>query len=159
VNHYEYLQWGFFFGDTSPARDGTTYAHLASWVSGKLTAIDAPKPAGTATYEGHMLGNVARVNGSTTSLYTAIGTFTNSWDFGLRQADRKMDFDGANYVGKTIFRGDQLNADHTAYVGSNNAQIVGSVSSSATSRVGVINGSFIDKPLPGNTTPTDADRR
>jgi hypothetical protein len=156
---YQYLQWGFFFGDSSPARDGSSYAHLSSWVSGKLTALDAPKPAGSATYVGHMLGNVAQVNGTTTSLYTAIGTFSNSWNFDVRQGDVSMNFDGASYTGKTIFRGDQLNAAHTAYEGTNNAQFVGSVSSGATSRVGVLNGSFIDKPQPGNAPPPDADRR
>jgi hypothetical protein len=146
LNSYQYLQWGFFFGDSSPQRNGSQYAHLASWVAGKVTAIDAPKPSGSATYAGHMVGNVASVSGTTTAYYTAIGTFTNTWNFDVRQGDMNMMFDGANYLGKTIFRRDQLNADHTAFTGSNNGQFVGSVSSSATSRSGVLNGSFIDDP-------------
>jgi hypothetical protein len=144
LNSFKYLQWGFFFGDSSAARDSTAQAHLASWVTGKLTATDAPKPTGTATYEGYMLGNVAQVTSGVTSLYAAVGTFTNTWDFNVRQGDMNMSFDGANYTGKTIFRGDQLNATRTAFVGSNNAQFVGSVSSSTGGRSGVLNGSFID---------------
>jgi hypothetical protein len=144
LNSFKYLQWGFFFGDSSAARDATAQAHLASWVTGKLTATDAPKPSGTATYEGYMLGNVSQVANGVTSLYTAVGTFTNTWDFNVRQGDMNMAFDGANYTGKTIFRGDQLNAARTAFVGSNNAQFVGSVSSPTGGRTGVLNGSFID---------------
>jgi hypothetical protein len=142
---YQYLQWGFFFGDSSTQRNGSQFAHLSSWVTGKLTALDAPKPTGTATYEGHMIGNVASVSGTATSYYTAIGTFTNSWNFNVRQGDVTMKFDGVNdYSGHTIFRGDQLNADKTAFTGTNNGQFVGSVSSGTSNRTGVLNGSFIN---------------
>jgi hypothetical protein len=146
LNGYDHLQWGFFFGDSSAARDGSTYAHLASWVTGRLTATDRATPQGSAVYEGHVFGNVAVGTGETKDVYTAVGTFRNTWDFAIRQGDVAMSFDGADYTGRTKFLGDTLNATQTAFQGTNNAAFVGRIDSSTGGRGGVLNGSFIDHP-------------
>lgn len=158
VTSYKYLQWGFFFGATAPDNTATAgvdeskYAHLASWVAGKLSDPDGAKPKGSAVYEGHVIGNVAAVAGSTTSLYTAIGTFKNDWNFDVRQGSVEMNFDGAKYEGKTNFVGDTLNTAKTAFEGSNNANFYGTIHGDIGNRQGALNGSFIDDPTDATNT-------
>jgi hypothetical protein len=86
---------------------------------------------GTASYSGHSIGNVFN-NGS---LYTAVGSFKNDWDFDKRSGTVQMDFDKTKYNGTTTIK-------------DNNIGFNGNLS--ATGRTGELQGSFV---APVNPTP------
>lgn len=98
----KYLSWGYWSAD---ARRETTIedrnndreaAHIASWVAGEIPdAVDIPT-TGTASYAGHIVGNVK--NGA--NYYVAAGRFTHQHNFGTDTgAFSVTNFDGANYSG------------------------------------------------------------
>ena len=97
IANYQHLQWGFFFGDVVTTAGAREHAHLASWIAGKVpNAADLPI-TGTATYGGHAIGNVY----SNGSIYTAVGSYANAWNFASRQGNVTMNFDNATYTGTT----------------------------------------------------------
>ena len=98
----EYLSWGYWSGD---ARRETTIedrnndreaAHIASWVAGEIPdAVDIPA-TGTASYAGHIVGNVK--NGA--SYYVSAGRFTHQHNFATDTGTFSVtNFDGADYSG------------------------------------------------------------
>lgn len=101
----DFLTWGWWGGDVS-YNAGSVYNpggrdrfNFATYVAGTLTnAADLSTlnmMNATATYSGHMIGNV--VNG--TSSYVAAGSYTNQWSFGPRTGIATINFDGASYGG------------------------------------------------------------
>lgn len=113
LNQFEdspHLAWGVFLGDRiwDPATGRREHIHLGSWVAGD--PVDPTQYlgfTGTATYEGHALGNVY----DGTSVSTVVGRFQNSWDFGgsgtLGSGSVQLDFDGQLYDGTTRFKSGQ----------------------------------------------------
>jgi hypothetical protein len=97
IPQYEHLKWGFFFGDTKTAAGAREHVHLGTWIAGKIPTGDSLGLRGTATYTGHSIGNVFN-NGS---LYTAVGSFKNEWDFEKRTGTVDMNFDKTAYTGTT----------------------------------------------------------
>jgi hypothetical protein len=100
IPDYEYIQWGFFFGDTITTPTTREHVHMGTWVAGDETALADLPTMGTASYTGHTIGNVY----SGGENYSAIGTFSNSWDFGTRRGTAAMTFDGTAYTGETEIR-------------------------------------------------------
>lgn len=92
---YQHLQWGFFFGDTNLAAGQREHVHLGTWVAGKVPDSADMALQGTASYSGHAIGNVF-TNGAH---YTAVGNFTNTWDFDQDTSAMTLEFDGATYNG------------------------------------------------------------
>jgi hypothetical protein len=101
----EFLTWGWWGGDISYSA-GSVYnaggrdrLNLATYVAGTLsTAADLSTlnlQNATATYSGHMVGNVVN-NGNA---YVAAGTYTNQWSFGPRTGIATINFDGASFGG------------------------------------------------------------
>ncbi|WP_225032191.1 FecR domain-containing protein [Paraburkholderia sp. XV] len=115
ISQYQYLQWGFIFGDTAGSPGGDLeHLHMGTWVAGRLSDPSQLPTTGTASYSGHAIGNV--VNG--TALYTAVGSYENTWDFAKRTGTADMNFDGAHYRGPTqimngtaVFQGAMTAAD------------------------------------------------
>jgi hypothetical protein len=131
IPQYEHLKWGFFFGDTKTTPGQREHVHLGTWIAGKIPTGDSLGLRGGATYTGHSIGNVY-TNGS---LYTAVGSFQNQWDFDKRTGTVDMNFDQTNYRGTTAIKGSSFN-------------FTGNLS--ATGRTGGLQGSFV---APVNPTP------
>jgi hypothetical protein len=129
------LKWGFFFGDTKTTAGQREHVHLGTWIAGKILDIEQVKALkGTASYSGHSIGNVFN-NGS---LYTAVGSFNNQWDFDKRTGTVQMDFDKMKYQGATMIK-------------DNSNIFTGTLSApSAPARSGALQGSFV---APANPTP------
>jgi hypothetical protein len=116
IPKYQYLQWGFIFGDTPGTAPGIDleHLHMGTWVAGRPSDPGQLPTSGTASYSGHAIGNVA--NG--TALYTAVGSYNNTWDFAKRTGTANMNFDDARYQGPTqimngtaVFQGTMTTAD------------------------------------------------
>ncbi|SAL28244.1 FecR domain-containing protein [Caballeronia humi] len=96
IPNYQYLQWGFLLGDTAgTAGVDLEHLHMGTWIAGR--AADQLPTTGSATYSGHAIGNVA----SGGALYTAVGSYDNTWNFAQRNGTVNMNFDGAQYNGTT----------------------------------------------------------
>ncbi len=125
IPDYQYVKWGFFFGDTNTTPGAREHVHLGTWVAGKIADPGSFPQVGSATYTGHAIGNVY-TNGS---LYTAVGTYENSWDFGTRSGTVNIKkFDGVDYTGTTQLR-------------NNSVHFNGDLS--ATDRTGGLQGNFV----------------
>ncbi|MFL9921635.1 FecR family protein [Paraburkholderia fungorum] len=136
IPKYQYLQWGFLLGDTSgKAGVDLEHLHMGTWIAGR--AADQLPTTGSATYSGHAIGNVA--NGG--ALYTAVGSYDNTWNFAQRAGTVKMNFDGAQYNGTT-----QL---------TNGTNFQGTMAAAAASRAGGVIGNFVQAPggSPAGTPP------
>lgn len=85
---YQYLQWGFFFGDILGSPQ--THTDLASWVTAQAI-VDASgyRHAGTASYSGHAIGNV--LDNGVARL--GLGTFDQTWNLGSGDGTMKLNFD------------------------------------------------------------------
>jgi hypothetical protein len=97
VDHYRYVQWGFFFGDL-PSAGERAHTHLASWAAGEIVAPTNYQLRGSGEYEGHAIGSVLDSAGAR----TAVGSFTQSWNFDARTGNMSLAFDGETYVAPTL---------------------------------------------------------
>lgn len=104
IDSYQYLQWGFFFGDTMIDSATREHVHMGTWVAGAAPDPSDLPTTGSATYTGHAIGNV--FNGS--AQYTAVGSYSNSWDFATRRGTVDMQFDSATYTGQTQLRNNDV---------------------------------------------------
>jgi hypothetical protein len=132
----EDLVWGFWSSNFSNATGGefegeVRSLHLASFVVGDRTSnVTSSRPNGTASYTGHMLGNVR--NGA--SRYLAIGNYTQNWNFATRSGSMAV----ANFDGFSIFG--NLGSEGSEFSGS----LTGAPLSSGPTLTGSLNGSFFD---------------
>ena len=128
---YEHVQWGFFLGDINPDGAAVTHVHMGSWVAGEVTDDSfferQAAGLGSATFTGHMIGNVSAGGDQ----YTAAGSFSNNWTFGENgngSGELDISFDGDDYSGTANGR---------------NASITGSFTQDGEgSRAGRIDGNF-----------------
>ena len=128
LREYQHLKWGFFFGDINTSETHLEHLHLGTWVAGELPDSGDLPTMGTAIYTGHVIGNVF----NDASLYTATGSYHNSWDFAARRGTVDMNFDGNQYNGVT-----QLRTDSVVFDG-----VLNPVDSSIN-RTGGLRGNFI----------------
>jgi hypothetical protein len=93
----EALAWGFWGGRLITSSDQHHDFHLGTWVAGEIPSAAEIAPfSGSATYTGHVAGNV--LNGS--NAYFAVGKFQTTWNFDTGSgATTVTSFDGANYSG------------------------------------------------------------
>ena len=95
-----FLTWGWWGGDVSYS-NGSTYnpggrdrINLATYVAGTLSvASEINALTSTATYNGHMVGNV----GNNDRGYVAAGSYQNVWSFGSRSGAVTATFDGTTF--------------------------------------------------------------
>ena len=98
----EFLKWGAWgsrveFGNGS-GDQYTDNLHLAWWIAGDVTADQDLPTTGSATYAGHVIGNVA--NNLIGKSYVAAGDLDMSWNFANRTGDLSITkFDMANTSG------------------------------------------------------------
>ena len=150
IPQYEHLKWGFFFGDTKTTPGQREHVHLGTWIAGKIPTGDSLGLRGTATYTGHSIGNVFN-NGS---LYTAVGSFHNQWDFDKRTGTVQMDFDKMNYTGTTAIKDSSFNFDGTLSATGTDRRATGQFCCSRQSNTGCSDGEFCHRREPG-CTPTE----
>jgi len=99
-----FLEWGYwgtrFEGDggTGPFDARDDYVHLGTWAAGDIvTNADLPT-AGSATFSGHAVGNVARQVADGTAHYLAAGDFGMTYDFASRLGTATITgFDGRDF--------------------------------------------------------------
>ncbi|MGE0660659.1 MAG: hypothetical protein AB7O63_14255 [Reyranellaceae bacterium] len=130
----QYLSWGYWQGDlrydAGPRTGERDRVHLGTWVAGELPDVADLPLTGTATYSGHMIGNVE----NNFNKYVAAGSFTNQWDFSDREGNFNATFDGANYQG--TMTGSPANVNFSGSIGDTND----------LGRAGDVHGSFFRSP-------------
>jgi hypothetical protein len=112
VPDYQHVKWGFFFGDLTLSGE-LGKAHLVSWAAGVPSATADLPTTSSASFSGHAVGNVVGENGEA---YVALGSFDQTWNFGTRQGNTVMQFDGVRYNGaaslapgaQALFNGDLI---------------------------------------------------
>jgi hypothetical protein len=143
IPDYQYLKWGFFFGDTLNDSEAAVreHLHLATWVAGKVPQPGDLPTSGEVSYTGHAIGNVYSGGAG----YTAVGSYQNTWNFADRRGTVNLDFDRANYTGNTSV------IDGTAsFQGRLDGTALGQVD--ASNRIGGLRGNFVqggDDPVAG----------
>jgi len=109
----EHVKWGFFFGDVKTADKNRQHVHLGTFVAG-LKASDLKSASGKVDYKGHVIGNVFSEVDGKRALYTAAGTYRDTFDFATSQGvagELKLEkFDGVTYSGASrleneVYRG------------------------------------------------------
>ncbi|TWT01722.1 FecR domain-containing protein [Reyranella sp. CPCC 100927] len=128
-----YLSWGYWAGDvrydSGPRINERDRMHLGTWVAGELASKSQIPVYGTATYNGHIIGNVTNGN----NRYLAAGAFQHGWNFGSRSGTVTItNFDGANYSGTS---------SAAAWTPQNFAASI-----AGAGRTGSLNGSFFRSP-------------
>jgi hypothetical protein len=105
----KFLEWGYwgtqFRWKPTPTEVFSEFFHLGTWVAGNITNEVDLQTSGTATYTGHAVGNVARVDDIdplVTHQYIAGGDFDMSWDFAARSGEATI----SNFDGFTPLTGD-----------------------------------------------------
>ena len=99
-----YLSWGYWAADltyTSGARAGQQdRVPIGTWVAGTLPGTnEIPTGNISATYTGHMMGNVSNAGSS----YVAVGDYTQQWNFASRSGTATINnFDGASFNGVAL---------------------------------------------------------
>ncbi|MBM3647165.1 MAG: hypothetical protein FJX11_05170 [Alphaproteobacteria bacterium] len=98
----EFLTWGWWAGDVNYSAssvynaEGRDRLHLATYVAGTQTTVaNLNALTGSATYSGHLTGNVQ--NG--VNSYVAVGSYSNVWNYGTRNGVASVTFDGATFGG------------------------------------------------------------
>jgi hypothetical protein len=128
-----FLTWGWWSGDIAYTNPGFQQGerdrlHLATYVAGTLTNQLQLPNTGTATFNGHAIGNV--VNGR--AQYIAAGTYTNVWSFQTQTGQVTIgNFDGATYTGSAALTGGTV-------------QFAGPLTGAG--RTGALNGAFYSGP-------------
>ncbi len=146
IPDYDYIQWGFFFGDTAVSTTSREHVHLGSWVAGDVTALADLPTTGSATYSGHTIGNVF----SGGENYTAIGTYNNSWDFGSRRGTATMSFDNTSYSGDTQIRDNSIVFDGVVNGGGRTGALHGNFVQGGGDPVAGVTGRFSIQNTAGN---------
>ena len=97
----EFLSWGWWSGNVNYSNTssynagGVDRLNLASYVVGTVTPYAQLPNTGVATYNGHMVGNVA--NGLNS--YVAAGSYSNTWSFASGTGVVTAKYDGATFGG------------------------------------------------------------
>ncbi len=99
----KFLEWGYWGGrlryqdpQASPGNAREDYFHLATWVAGNPTA-NLPN-TGSATFAGHVIGNVAQTVGGQVEQFIAAGSYQQTWDFGSRTGTAQI----TNFAGRSF---------------------------------------------------------
>jgi len=152
----EFTKWGFW--STRAVRDNAgggndqERGHLLTWVAGQLSDRSLIPTTGSATYNGHIIGNVQFGPGSTSAPvtntgtnYVAGGTFNHTVNFGQGTGSLAFTFDQRNYAGTST-----LNS-------ANRANFNGSfaTSGSPVPASGSLQGSFFGPNTGAGTAPLE----
>ncbi len=107
----KFLEWGYWGGRLKyedPANPGSArkdYAHLNTWAAGVITAAANWPASGSATYQGHVIGNVMNALPGAGGRYLAAGNFNMSWNFASRTGNAAIsNFDGRNMSAPSLFQ-------------------------------------------------------
>ncbi len=99
----KFLEWGYWGGrlryqdpQASPGQSRRDFFHLGTWVAGN-PSTNIPT-TGAATFNGHVIGNVAKIVAGQTQQYVAAGNYAQTWDFSTRTGSAQI----TNFDGNTI---------------------------------------------------------
>lgn len=145
----EFTQWGFW--NTRSVRDDPTTGgnnqergELLTWVAGQLSDPSLIPTTGTASYNGHIIGNVHYGTGGTGISYIAGGTFQHSVNFGTGAGSLAFTFDQRSFSGSTA-----LNPANRANFSGNFATVSGPSAS------GSLQGAFFGPNTGAGTAPLE----
>ena len=152
----EFTKWGFWstraIRDNPGGGNDQERGHLLTWVAGQLADRSLIPTTGSATYSGHIIGNVQFGPGSTSAPvtntgtnYVAGGTFNHTVNFGQGTGSLAFTFDQRNYAGTST-----LNA-------ANRANFSGSFAAtgSPVPASGSLQGSFFGPNSGAGTAPLE----
>lgn len=92
---YDHIKWGYFFGDLDNQEGSRIHQHLGTFVSGSPVDIaDLNSATGTATYHGHIAGDVY----DSGNLRSVVGSFRETFNFSSRTGSTRLDFDRRIYT-------------------------------------------------------------
>jgi hypothetical protein len=98
----EFMRWGWWIGEVRNPSGNTNIErfHLATWVAGVLpSTAQINAQSGTATYNGHVVGNVASLSARTN--YLAAGNLRVIWNFGSHSGSwTASNFDGGGIINR-----------------------------------------------------------
>ncbi len=107
----KFLEWGYWGGrlkyedPSNPGYARKDYAHLNTWAAGVITAAADWPTSGSATYQGHVIGNVMNALPGAEGRYLAAGNFNMSWNFASRTGNAAISgFDGRNMSAPFLFQ-------------------------------------------------------
>lgn len=87
---YEHIKWGYFFGDLVTQEGSRIHQHLGAFAAGiPVDIADLNGATGTATYHGHIAGDVY----DSGNLRSVVGTFREDFNFNSRTGSTRLDFD------------------------------------------------------------------
>lgn len=144
----EFTQWGFW-NTRSVRNDSTTggttqeRGNLLLWVAGQLSDRSLVPTVGSATYNGHIIGNVQSGTGTGVG-YIAGGTFSHTVNFGQGTGTLAFTFDQRNYAGTSA-----LNSANRANFSGSFATVAGPSAS------GSLQGSFFGPNTGAGTAPLE----
>ena len=152
----EFTQWGFWnvraTRDNAGGGSDQERANLLLWVAGQLSNPASIPTTGSASYSGHIIGNVqfgpgspSTVTTATGTNYLAGGTFQNTVNFGSGTGNLAFTFDQRNYAGTT-----NLNPANRVNFSGNFNTAPGSVAAS-----GSLQGSFYGPNSGAGTAPLE----
>jgi hypothetical protein len=128
-----FMQWGWWIGEVqNPGGSTRERFNLATWVTGTLPATTEIPATGTATYNGHAIGNVSSGGFN----YIAAGNFQGSWNFGSKSGSAMI----SNFDRNGVLGAAGVNVSGTIRA-SNGRDFTGTISG-ANSLSGPIGGSF-----------------
>lgn len=143
----EFTQWGFWATQATRSNsNGTTdneRGNLLLWVAGQLSDRSLIPTVGSATYNGHIIGNVQYGTGTGTS-YIAGGAFQHTVNFGAGTGSLAFTFDQRNYTGTS-----SLNTTNRANFSGTFANTTGATAS------GSLQGSFFGPNTGAGTAPLE----
>lgn len=144
----KFLEWGYWGGrlkydnPDNPGTDRRDYFHLGTWVAGDVITNLTPF-TGVATYNGHAIGNVAKVVGSEVHRYLAAGNFSMTFDFGSRLGNATIsDFDNKTFSAPYLVMSTTPGMTHNYQGALTNASVTSS---------GLLTGAFVNGPASGTT--------
>ena len=92
---YDHIKWGYFFGDLDNQEGSRIHQHLGTFVAGSPVDIaDLNSATGTATYHGHIAGDVY----DSGNLRSVVGSFRETFNFSSRTGATRLDFDRRIYT-------------------------------------------------------------
>lgn len=150
-----FLTWGYWGGEIDIGSNDDV-VHLASWVAGKIPDLSAITAlSGSATYNGHVSATVKEISGSTTSIFTELGTWAYTFNFESPSSSSGTisNFDGGTYTigGSTLASADDPDTTNVTETANKFSGSLTGASGEAVGRSGSFLGSFMQN---GSSNPS-----
>ncbi len=136
----DFLTWGWWSGDIGYA-SGSTYnaggrdrLNLATYVAGNLATVSQLPNTGSATFNGHLVGNVQAGSNN----YVAVGSYSSTFNWGSSSGNFNVTYDGTTFGQGTY----TVQANTVQFSTGNSGGVAPTASVSGTTRTLNLNGAF-----------------